>query len=186
MCLAGLLAARLISHFLNRGYMNNVIALVLTCFFALTGCATFDKLVGVADTTISIPTARDELESYLTPGELVTIADDLALLDRTYQPIADAVFGQSDISVEDALRKAFDTVLKQSQLESAYKAIRQVVRGHRDASTIDGLVNDPIPPNLARVSAEIEQLWGDWESVIASNQRAIMYLQLAAKIALPV
>lgn len=166
--------------------MNNVIALVLTCFFALSGCATFDKLAGVADTTISIPTARAELESYLNDDELLQIEADLALLDRTYQPIADAVFGQSDISVEGALKKAFDTVHQQSQLETAYKAIRQVVRDHRDASTMGGLVNDPIPANLARVSAEIETLWDDWESVVASNQRAILYLQLAAKIALPI
>lgn len=165
--------------------MNNAIALLFTCLLALSGCTTFDKLVGVADTTISIPAARDELQDYLTPDELVSIADELALLDRTYQPIADAVFGQVDVSVEGALEQAFGTVLKQSQLEDAYKAIRQVVRDHRDASTLGGLVNDPIPANLARVSAEIETLWDEWETVLASNQRAMMYLQLAAKIALP-
>ena len=166
--------------------MNNITALLLTCLLALSGCTVFDKVVDVADTAISIPTARDELENYLNPDELLSIKVELALLDRTYQPIAEAVFGQSDISLDDALEKAFDTVLKQSQLEDAYKAIRQVVRDHRDASTLGGLVNDPIPANLARVSAEIETLWDEWETVLASNQRAMMYLQLAAKIALPV
>lgn len=161
---------------------------LLALFIALTlaSCAVMDNLVGVADTTISIPSARADLEAYLTDDELASVSDELALLDKTYQPIADVIFGQSDISLQEAIKKALGTVLRQAELENAYKAIRAVVRAHRDSTKTEALPNgEPVPANLARVSAEIESLWDDWESVIASNQRALAYINLAAKIALP-
>lgn len=152
------------------------LALVAT---VMTGCTTFDKFVGVADTTINIPIARSELESYLTPAELESVSDELALLDRTYQPIADAVFGRADISLEDAVSTAFKTAFKKAQLETAYKEIRRVVWLHKAAT------GEAIPVNLARVSGDIEALYDEWDSVVASNQRAELYLRVAAQLILP-
>lgn len=144
----------------------------------LTSCATFDRVVQVSGTVLEIPTARQELIAYLTKDELVSIADELMILDSTYQPIADAIYQVSDVSLDDALKFALNSSIRKEELESAYLEIRRVVRLHAQSQ------GEAIPANLSRVSREIEALYSEWESVAASNQRAQAYLRIIGQLAL--
>lgn len=144
----------------------------------LTGCATFDRIIQLSDTVLSVPSARQELIDYLTHDELVTIADELMILDATYQPIADAIYQVSDVSIEDALKYALDSTVRKADLEKAYLEIRRVVRLHAQTHS------EAIPYTLSRVSSEIEALYDEWDSIAASNQRAQAYLRVIGQIAL--
>lgn len=155
------------------------ILLLVTQF--IVGCSTLpflDKTVQITSTVLEVPQARSDLESYLSDEELAAIAPELALLDVTYQPIADAVYGNSDVTITDALEVALPTP-KHQLLAKSYSSIKEVIL-ERERRT-----GEPVPTSLVLLSTELEQLWDEWDKVLARNQRAIAYVRLIARLAIP-
>ena len=101
------------------------------------------------------------------------------MLDRTYQPIADVIYLNSELSLEEALSRALSSAVQKQELENAYLNIRSVVRTHRART------DEAVPPNLLRVSQELESLWESWDGVLNRNQKAAMYLEIIAKLVIP-
>lgn len=132
----------------------------------LISCSTFDKIKELSYTAIQVPQARMELVAYLPPDRLALIQDDIRVLDKSYQPIADAVFGNQEI--------ALPAIADRQKLKSAFLAIQAQVLAHRAQSL------EPIPETLSEVADDLEMLWNDWDRVLEKNQKAAEYLRLVA------
>lgn len=156
-----------------------LIPFLLSVSIALVSCAQFDNLLKVTDTTLSVPQARVELVNYLTPDQKSLIADDLALLDKTFQPIQNAVEGNSDLSLEGALQQALGAAANSYRLEAAFLNIRAQVRKNKTD-------DNPVPSTLARVSEDVESMWSQWDGVQESNRRAQLYLRILVNFVNPV
>jgi len=159
--------------------MNSIRRILVLSPLALTSCSVFDRFLEVTSTTLSIPIARQELAEYLTREENQEIQPYLMMLDRTYQPIADVIYLNSELSLEEALSRALSSAVQKQELENAYLNIRSVVRTHRART------DEAVPPNLLRVSQELESLWESWDGVLNRNQKAAMYLEIIAKLVIP-